>query len=348
MAQSGFAQHVLHFNPDRYLNPFIPGNQLSRLPRPISHFLGYRPNGSSPEPVPILQWLSAFVATIAGLCAVAAAYTHSPGLDKYQPPVLIASLGATAVLDYNTIRSPLSQPRNAILGHTLSATMGVAVSKLFQLSPHFTAGSDLTWVSAAIGCGAASVVMSMTGTVHPPGGATAVLASSDAGIRALGWTYIAVVLVGALIMNVVALLFNNLFRQYPVYWWTSADLGSKLPVPLQSKALREARKMSKGNKDAEKASAEDEEIDESHGAKLEKKVSSTDSDRTLQRHLSKDDVSSTASDQEDGRLKQGSSYPEIQVNAFGLSIPSHITLSQEEERVLKGLQARLENSQTSD
>ena len=41
--------------------------------------------------------------------------------------LLLGSFGASAVLVYGAIRSPLAQPRNLIGGHVLSALIGVAV-----------------------------------------------------------------------------------------------------------------------------------------------------------------------------------------------------------------------------
>lgn len=44
--------------------------------------------------------------------------------------------GAAAILEYNTIESPLAQPRNLVLDHFLSALIGVCITKLFALLPH--------------------------------------------------------------------------------------------------------------------------------------------------------------------------------------------------------------------
>lgn len=216
---------LFNFDIDRYLNPYIPHNRLYILPRPLQHFLGYRKDPHI-EPPAAVQWLLTFVACLAGLCLVGGTYAFAPGIAKYHPPVIIASLGASAILDYNAVRSPLAQPRNAVLGHTLSAIIGVSIAKLFQHQPAFFA--DYGWVAGAVGCACASLVMSATNTVHPPGGATATLASTDMEVVQLGWMFVPLVLLGSLLMVTVALLFNNLLRQYPVYWWTPEDVGLKL------------------------------------------------------------------------------------------------------------------------
>lgn len=101
-----------------------------------------------------------------------------------ETPLTVGSFGATAVLLYATPEAPLSQPRNVILGHTLSALVGAVVSQLFALDDRFTKpladGNDNTlaagtsWpslvpLSGAFAVGLATLGMQLTGTVHPPG-----------------------------------------------------------------------------------------------------------------------------------------------------------------------------------
>lgn len=88
---------------------------------------------------------------------------------------------------------------------------------------------DLVWLAAALCCGISSAVMGITKTVHPPAGATALLAASEASVRTLGWWYIPVVLLSSAIMMGVALLFNNVQRRYPNYWWTPLSLEKPKP-----------------------------------------------------------------------------------------------------------------------
>lgn len=66
--------------------------------------------------------------------------------------------------------------------------------------------------------------MLLTGTVHPPGGASAVIAAIDASAIAMGWYFVGLVLYGATLMMLVGLVINNIQRQFPVYWWTPLDL----------------------------------------------------------------------------------------------------------------------------
>ena len=69
--------------------------------------------------------------------------------------------------------------------------------------------------------------MILTKTLHPPGGATAVLAATDTQLRGLGWYMLPLVLLSITLSQAVALFVNNIQRRYPVYWWTPDDLGKE-------------------------------------------------------------------------------------------------------------------------
>jgi hypothetical protein len=69
--------------------------------------------------------------------------------------------------------------------------------------------------------------MAITKTVHPPAGATALLAVTSDEIVELGWGLVALIEVGCAAMLVVALVWGNVCggRRYPVFWWTEMELG---------------------------------------------------------------------------------------------------------------------------
>ncbi|KAG5917547.1 hypothetical protein E4U53_004194 [Claviceps sorghi] len=69
--------------------------------------------------------------------------------------------------------------------------------------------------------------MALTKTVHPPAGATALLAVVDAALVRIGWFLLPVVLLGSALMLAVALLVNNIERRFPVYWWTPGACGRR-------------------------------------------------------------------------------------------------------------------------
>lgn len=134
--------------------------------------------------------------------------------------------GAAAVLEYNSIESPLAQPRNLVLGHFLSALLGVCITKLFALLPQ-ARFDNLRWVAGGLAVGASSVVMGLTKTIHPPAGATALLAATSPDVTRLGWYLLPLVLLGCTLMLASACVINNIQRQFPMYWWTHVDLSDK-------------------------------------------------------------------------------------------------------------------------
>ena len=129
---------------------------------------------------------------------------------------LIGSFGASAVLLYGARDAICSQPRNLVGGHVVSAVVGVTV---FLVMGQFAGLASALAVSLSI------VAMHLTRTMHPPGGATALIAViGGSEIHQLGYVYVlSPVLIGALIMLLVALLINNLSsndkRHYPTYWY---------------------------------------------------------------------------------------------------------------------------------
>ncbi|MBI5665396.1 MAG: HPP family protein, partial [Nitrospirae bacterium] len=116
-------------------------------------------------------------------------------------------------LVYGAVRSPLAQPRNLIGGHVISAVIGVASYQMFN---------EHMWLASSVAVATAVALMHFTKTLHPPGGATALIAViGGENIHDLGFSYAIVpVGAGAAIMLVVALLVNNLAtnRRYPEFW----------------------------------------------------------------------------------------------------------------------------------
>lgn len=154
------------------------------------------------------SWIGAFL----GITPIALLnYNSFAGNDFVY---IIGSFGASAVLIYGAVRSPLAQPRNLVGGHLLSAIIGVASFQLFQAIP---------WFAAAFSVATAIAVMHATQTLHPPGGATALIAViGSEKVHSLGfWYLLAPVGLGVLIMLIVALFTNNMAknRKYPEFWF---------------------------------------------------------------------------------------------------------------------------------
>lgn len=156
------------------------------------------------------SWLGAFFGIVA--VTVPNDYLHLPHVDNV---FLIGSFGASAVLIYGCPLADLAQPRSVVGGHLVCALIGVSVYKV--LGEHIAIASGFA-VAFAL------VAMHLTRTLHPPGGATALIAViGSPQIHQLGYRYaLAPVLSGALIMLIVAMVVNNLSanprRHYPTYW----------------------------------------------------------------------------------------------------------------------------------
>lgn len=82
------------------------------------------------------------------------------------------------------------------------------------------------------------MVMGFTKTVHPPAGATALLAATSDEIGALGWYLIPLVLLGNAVVVVVACLTNNIQRQWPLWWWTELSLSPQQEGPKDVEKAR--------------------------------------------------------------------------------------------------------------
>lgn len=117
-------------------------------------------------------------------------------------PLLIGSFGASAVLVFGAPSSPLARARNVLGGHLLSALVGVACARLL---------GDTPWLASGLAVGTSIALMSATGTLHPPGGATALIAvTGGEGIRQLGFFYALVpCLTGALLLLALAAFLNG-------------------------------------------------------------------------------------------------------------------------------------------
>ena len=125
---------------------------------------------------------------------------------------LIGSFGASAVLAYGVPQAPFSQPRNLIGGHCVSALVGVSVFFLL---------GDESIFACSLAVSLAIVAMQLTGTVHPPGGATALISViGGSSVHQLGYWYVLCpVGLGACIMVGVAIVVNKFSkdsaRRYP-------------------------------------------------------------------------------------------------------------------------------------
>lgn len=115
--------------------------------------------------------------------------------------MLIAPIGASAVLVFGLPASPLAQPWSVIGGNTLSTLVGVGC---------------VTWIpnaslAGAVAVGLAVAVMLAGRCLHPPGGAAALLTVLAGSSR---WQFaLNPVLLDSLLLVAAGLLYNNLTRR---------------------------------------------------------------------------------------------------------------------------------------
>ncbi len=123
-------------------------------------------------------------------------------------PLLIAPMGASAVLLFVVPSSPLAQPWSVLGGNMVSAAMGVACASWI---------GDPLWASA-IALALAIAGMLALRCLHPPGGAIALSAVlGGPAVEALGYGFVvAPVALNSLLLMMMALFFNNATgRRYP-------------------------------------------------------------------------------------------------------------------------------------
>lgn len=123
-------------------------------------------------------------------------------------PFIAGPFGASAVLLFALPDSPLAQPRNAIVGNCFGALTSIILVHLFGTSP---------WVMA-LAVATAIELMQLTKTLHPPGGAVALVGV----ISNAKWDFLLTpVLAGSLVMVLCTFAFHYLVsgKPYPKHWF---------------------------------------------------------------------------------------------------------------------------------
>ena len=143
---------------------------------------------------------------IGGLIAISCLGILS-NLSTY--PLLIAPFGASTVLLFGAPNSPLAQPRNLILGNIFGAISAVLSVKILGLS----------YISCAIAVSIAISLGQIFRCLHPPAGAIAVLGVIS---NAKMLYVITPVLTGSILLLILAIMFNKIFKvnpSYPIHWF---------------------------------------------------------------------------------------------------------------------------------
>lgn len=111
--------------------------------------------------------------------------------------LVMAPFGATTVLVFGLPNSPLAQPKNVVLGHLITALIGVIFTQWIGVTP----------LTLAIATGLGVSMMLLTKTTHPPAGANPILIM----LSGQSWWFLLFpVLSGALIIVAVGKLFQLL------------------------------------------------------------------------------------------------------------------------------------------
>lgn len=160
------------------------------LPLIVSRFTGYRPpdveSPYEPLPFPPFTWLQkiplrfevwgfGWIGAFGGILLVEAIMSTSTAFrDIYHTPTIITSFGASAVLLFGVIESPVAQPRNFVLGHFISALVGTAITRLWVLNASYqgylenTHFHPSTFINGGLSMATSLLAMLITGTAHPP------------------------------------------------------------------------------------------------------------------------------------------------------------------------------------
>ncbi|MBI3771118.1 MAG: HPP family protein [Gammaproteobacteria bacterium] len=150
----------------------------------------------------LIPVLGAFLAQVAVFMVSASV------LSGQDVPILVASMGAAGVLLFAAPHSPLVQPYPVFMGHLVSVTVGVTCAQ--YIPNHMLAG--------AVAVAGAILLMLLTRSLHPPGGAAAISAVIGGNsIHSLGyWFVLAPVMLNVLILLISAVVINRLLGQeYP-------------------------------------------------------------------------------------------------------------------------------------
>lgn len=129
-------------------------------------------------------------------------------LDKAAVPLMLASMGASAVILFAAFNSPLAQPWSFVGSHLLAAAIGVSCARWV----------DALWLAASLSVALTLLAMLRLHCLHPPGGATALVpVLGGDSVHALGYQLV----LTPVALNIVVLLL--------LAWIVNRSLGRKYP-----------------------------------------------------------------------------------------------------------------------
>lgn len=236
---------------------------------------------------------------------------------------------------------------------------------------------QLEWLAGALAVSISAFVMVITKTVHPPAGATALIAVVTPEGRGLGWWLVLLVFVGSAFIGLVGLLINNLLtcRRWPVFWWTEhplkappkpgdeesgSDIIGQQEMETKPHENDKQRRASNGNKDKKKEEEQENER-EVHGGQDQDRRNSKELGRSttwrsqgrrqsyarrtsMGTRLSKVKSDGEVRDEADPEGLTREATEELDGHFIleqALHVPRHLEVSYEEMAVLRGLRERL-------
>ena len=183
------------------------------------------------DSIPIAEKVLSGLVAFAAMAAVL--YVSDLFLGKVGLPLVVASMGASAVLLFAVPQGPLSQPWPLWGGHLLSAAIGVTCAR--WISDPLLAGP--------LAVGLAISAMYLCRCLHPPGGASALTAVwGGPAVAQLGYAFLLTPLaLNLTVIFVSALALNNLLpqRHYPASWRRQTRRGSNAQRRVLEKALKQ-------------------------------------------------------------------------------------------------------------
>lgn len=127
--------------------------------------------GEEPPPQLSLYYSSfSFLGAFVGMSAIGLLHTYVM-MPEANMALLVGSFGAMSVILFSGFKTPVAQPKNVIIGNTIGGLVGVVVFESMAL----LGLQQMLWLGAALAVSLTIVAQEITGTVHPPGGATALI-----------------------------------------------------------------------------------------------------------------------------------------------------------------------------
>lgn len=148
------------------------------------------------------------IALFAGIGAMCCITILSSLTEHHNGHWLMAPFGATMVILFGLPSSPLAQPKNIVMGHILTATIGLIILNLIGFNE---------W-SLGIAVGLSVFAMMITNTIHPPAGANPLVIM----LAGEEWSFLIMpVALGAVLIVLIGFVYHRFFskNQYPIKWF---------------------------------------------------------------------------------------------------------------------------------